>query len=289
MCMSGKVAMETIVKNPDRSPVFEPINLELSPADIQTIMSSYLDFLQLPDEEKSRLNHIDEARPRTGMSGHVSKNKNDIKDVFHMTQVLGQEWSLSRHYKLPLVSAEFLNNAEEAYYSLAKSTKAKYLEFEEGFPTLTGIHFPRSGKLGHHLRFLAYRGVVGDHLAKGHYDKGSGTIAVAESHGGLRLGFSEHDLEQLEYRQDQPVWFAGYGWHQLAEMLDIRTNRRAAWHDVVDTGERLDDETVRWAMVYFIDPANMYLESTQEQTHTPIPWRGMGNLALRSDSKSFLI
>lgn len=279
--------METIVKNPDRPTVYEPINLELSPADIEDLMSAYLDFLELPEEEKSRFYSLDETRQRTGMSGYVHKNRNDIKDVFHMTQALQQDWVLER-YKLPGISLEFLERATDAYYSLAGSTRAKYQELEEEFPGITGIHFPRSGKMRNVLRFLAYRGSVGHLLSHGHYDKGSGTIAVAESHGGLRLGFGEDDLELLADRQGQPIFFHGYGWHQLAEMLDIQTGRRAAWHDVIDIGERVDEETLRWALIYFIDPANMYLKSTQEQTHTPIPWRGLGNLALRSDSKSFL-
>lgn len=280
--------METLVKNPEKPQAYEPINLSLSTADINTVMDSYLNFLELPEAERQRLYHLDENKPRTGVSGYVRKDKSDIKDVFHMTQVLGQELWHCR-FKLPTASYEFLNNAEEAYYSLAKSAKAKYRQLEDELPGLTGIHFPRSGKLEHHLRFLAYRDARDGILAKGHYDKGSGTIAVAESHGGLRLGFGEDDLEQLEYRQDQPVFFPGYGWHQLAEMLDVETSRRATWHDVVDTGEQFDEDTKRWALVYFIDPANMYLESTQEQTHTPIPWRGLGQLALRADNKSFLI
>ena len=151
--------MKTSVLNPEIPPVYEPINLELGPTDIKQTMDSYLDFLQLPEAEKTKLYHFDEAKPRTGMSGYVHKEEDDIKDVFHMTQVL-RDKMMPATWRLPAISQDFLSNATEAYYSLARSTKQKYLELEEEMPNLTSIHFPRSRKLGHHLRLLAYQDSV---------------------------------------------------------------------------------------------------------------------------------
>jgi hypothetical protein len=124
-------------------------------------------------------------------------------------------------------------------------------------------------------------------LAQGHYDKSTGTIAVAESHGGLKVGYGPEDSLLVERNAYDPIFFPSYGWHQLAEITDSTTSLRAAWHEVEDTGERFNEATLRWALIFFINPANIYLESTQEQTHTPIPW--LGNTALRNDGKSFLI
>ena len=125
-------------------------------------------------------------------------------------------------------------------------------------------------------------------LARGHYDKGTGTIAVAESHGGLRLGFGEDDLELLDRDAYDPKFFHGLGWHQLAEIVDVETARKAAWHDVVQLDEHVSDDVMRWSMVYFIGPANMHLDSTLEQTHTPIPWRNCSKAAKTVLETSFL-
>lgn len=279
--------METLSKSPEAPLPYEPIALELSESDINTAMQLYLNFLKLPDTMKQSITHFDETMPRTGTSGYVYKDNKDIKHVFHMTQLLDKKFA-ERH-KLNRETSDFLEAAREIYYSVNHSVKNKYWELEEEIPMLVGLHFPTSGKLRHHLRFLAYQDSQDGTLAHGHYDKGSGTVAIAESHGGLRIGHGPNDLQSIERDNYNPLFFPGFGWHQLAEMLDVVPIRKAAWHDVVDNGERVDDKVMRWALVMFVDPANMYLESSQEQTHTPIPWRGLGNMALRSDNKSFLL
>lgn len=278
---------ETLTRNPEEGPLpYEPIALELSEGDINTAMELYLDFTRLPDEERKRIHHFDPARPRTGTSGYEHKGLfsadgkpyQDNKHVFHFTPELEEPFMNDllnfKDLNLPMETRNFLSASQEVYYSLAESTKQKYTELEENFPALVGMHFPKDGKLAHHLRFLAYQPGNDGMLARGHYDKGSGTIAVAESHGGLRIGLGEHDIKPLDRDQHDPVFFPAYGWHQLAQMLDVDTDKKAAWHDVIDTCEQLEEGITRWAMVYFVDPANIYLESTKEQTHTPIPWRG---------------
>lgn len=43
-----------------------------------------------------------------------------------------------------------------------------------------------------------------------------------------------------------------------------------AWHDVIDTGESVTDETRRWAMTYFINPAYLDTAPSAVETHTPL-------------------
>ncbi len=288
--------METLTQTYEPPQAYEPIKIELAKDEVQNVMDSYLNFLTLPQPERERLFHLDESRPRTGETGYVRKNAdssshdNDNKHYFHMTPDLWERFqpiSLEGR-KLPFESKLLIWNSHYVYQSLGKAALQKYIELETDFPLLKGIHFPSNGTLQHKLRLVAYQGGKDKTLAAGHYDKGTGTIAVAESHGGLRVGHSPKDLQLVERDQFEPIFFHGYGWHQLAEMLDVKTGRRAAWHDVIDTGERVREDVMRWAMIYFLDPANIYLESTKEQTHTPIPWRGLGNLVLRNDNQSFL-
>ena len=272
---------ELLLHNPEgRPPLYQPISLELGAGEIDEVMELYLDFLQLPEHERERIAFLDESYARTGESGYKYKDGNGVEDekhLFHMAHGLMDKFNVFERTNLPMESRAFLEAADEIYHSVTASTKEFYrgLEAEE-FPGLVGIHFPRNGVVRNKLRFLAYRGAKDGLLARGHYDKGTGTVAVAESHSGLRLGLGEHDLTLLDRDQYDPVFFHGYGWHQLAEMMDVETYRKAAWHDVVDTGESFDEDdgVLRWALIYFVDPAKVYLHSTKEQTHTPIDWRG---------------
>lgn len=281
----------TQIDNPEAPKPYQPIETGISQSDIVETIGLYREFLSLPEEHRIKLSWQDESRPRTGKSGYMNKgnrSSEDNKHVFHMTQDLEQVFSMEI-FKHPRETMQFFKAALEIHYSLNTAAKRQYEAMEDEIPGLVTMHFPKTGKRSSHTRFLAYGEPKGGLLATGHYDKSTGTIAVAESHGGLRVGYGLSDLSLLERSRFDPVFFPSFGWNQLAEMLGVITTKRAAWHDVIDTGERVDDDTSRWALVHFINPANIYLESTQEQTHTPIPWRGLGQLALRSDNQSFLV
>lgn len=294
--LEGK--MKTLVStNPEMPKPYESIDIDLNNEDIDVVMGAFIDFLHLPYEERVRIEYFDEQRPRTGRAGYVYKgerspdggSQQDNKHIFHMTKGLMDNFfteMLLRNY--PYETRNFLRLAYDVHQILAEAGKNKYQELEDDIPGITAMHFPRSGELTTHTRFLGYE-TGKSTLAAPHYDKSTGTIAVAESHGGLRLGFGDKDLTLVDRDQFDPVFFPSFGYHQLSEIMDTDVSRRAGWHDVVDTSERFSDEIARWALVNFINPANLYLDSTEEQTHTPIPWRGMGKLALRGDNASYLI
>lgn len=286
----------TALLNPETPPAYEPISIGHTESDITATMNSFMEFLQLPYEERVKVVFVDESRPRTGVSGYQHKGhaspdgsrQQDNKHIFHMTQTLHETYG-SHTRRLPHEARVFLRAAYSIHSALSAAAKRKYQELEGDIPGITNILFPPNGKNSNHTRFLAYQDAKRGMLASPHYDKGTGTIAVAESHGGLRVGYGPEDLKLLERSRFEPIFFPNYGYHQLAEMLGVDpTTRRAAWHDVIDTGDRVSEEVTRWSLIHFIDPAHIYLENTKEQTHTPIPWRGLGKLALRSDSQSFL-
>jgi hypothetical protein len=268
--------------------LYSPITLELGKQDITEAMKLYRDFIDLPHHIKSQLHHVDEARPRTGMSGYMHKGENapggskkqDNKHAFHYAQSL-EQLSL-RELDLPPEAMNFLSAAEEIYYSLDESVREHLAQLAEmeGIPWLVGLHHPTTnGERSHHLRFLAYEDPKGSNLADSHYDKSTFTVAVAESHNGLRIGNNDHDLQLLERGSFDPILFQGYGWHQLKDMFDIHSDLKPGWHDVIDTGERVDSGVTRWALIYFVNPTELYLESTQEQTHTPL-YPALGRAAL---------
>ena len=286
--------MNTLVASAEAPKPYEPIITGLAERDITDTMDAFLAFLELPEEEKEKVQYFDETRPRTGWSGYAHDRADpdigeyDNKHKFHMTQALAEAFRLTQWTRgFPSETRRFLALAEDLHLALAEAGKAKYQALEEDIPGITALHFPRSGQLATHTRFLAYEPGRST-LAEAHYDKSTGTIAVAESHDGLRIGTGNEDLRLIERDQFQPLFFPGFGYHQLAEIMDRDVSRRAGWHDVIDTQKRVTDTIARWAIVNFINPAHLYLDSTPEQTHTPIPWRGMGKLALRSDNASFL-
>ena len=265
--------LETLPHNPEHEPrLYQPVSLELSEGDITTAMELFQDFLSLPQAERLKLVHLDEARARTGRSGYHEKGSaegDDQKWLFHMSQDLAGRFDSRARKHMPGEARSFLDMSEEIFHSVMGSSQLLYQELEDEFPALVGMHFPADGTRRQHLRFLMYKGGEHQALARGHYDKGTGTIAIAESRDGLRLGYGEDDLTSLDRGQFDPVFFRGFGWHQLAEMLDVDTQHKAAWHDVQNTKPGPE---MRWALVYFIDPAKIYLDSTKEQTHTPIEW-----------------
>lgn len=289
------MSTHTALLNPERPPAYEPIAIDASESDIEATMDSFLAFLHLPYEERVKVVYLDESRPRTGKSGYEHKgsaspdghHRQDNKHIFHMTEALHRTF-YHQIWNQPRETRSFLQNAYALHHSLTAAAKQKYQELEDDMPGIANIHFPPDGTVANHTRFLGYQDAKDGLLAVPHYDKGTGTIAVAESHSGLRVGFGPDDLELLDRDRFDPIFFPSYGYHQLGEMLGARPTRRAAWHDVVDTGERVSADVTRWSLIHFIGPAHIYLESTKEQTHTPIPWRGLGSLALRSDNKSFL-
>lgn len=290
--------METIVQNPEKPTAYEPVIYHtLQEADVQRSMQSFQYFLQLPLEQRVKIFHVDETKPRTGRSGYSYKGTNspdgsarqDNKHIFHMTQDLERYFEYpSVTHKLPMEARMFMAEATRMHHQIIETAGRTYEKLESDLPGIYDIHFPYSGKNGNHTRFLAYEAPESQTLAAAHYDKGTGTIAVAESHGGLRVGYGPDDLTAVEREGFLPVFFPGYGYNQLAEMMGKTVGRRAAWHDVIDTEQRVSETVARWALIHFINPAYISLESTTEQTHTPIPWRGLGSMALRSDDKSFM-
>lgn len=281
--------MDKILYGSETRAPYEAIGTDLRAADINNTMAAYLDFLNLEEAERKKLFHLDSEHPRTGESGYVlktadpsSQETDDNKHFFHVTPTLARHFSPTtlEGRNLAAESRRLIETGSEIYRSLGQAALTTYKDLEILFPLLSNIHFPRDGDWKHKLRLVAYQGGTGQVLARGHYDKGTGTIAVAESHGGLRIGYGPEDLELIQRHRFDPIFFHGYGWHQLAEMLGVDTDRRAAWHDVIDTGERVRKDVMRWAMIYFIDPAHIYLESTKEQTHTPIKWNELARRAL---------
>jgi hypothetical protein len=279
----------------EEQPLFEPLSLDFDEKDMAESMRLYLEFLALPEEVKQRFQYFDEANPRTGKSGYM-RGVHDDKFIYHHTPDFWKMQNDMPADKKPAVAREFFSAADQMYFDVARGVKAKLGEWaeQENSPWIADANFPSDFQpsLKHHLRFLAYV----DGRARGHYDKSFATAAIAQSKNGLRIGVGEDDLELVQRENFEPLIFRGYGWHQMHEMLGQHTDKVAAWHDVIDVDEQTDErlqipklkvvnaakgieeilDISRVAIVDFINPAKIYLDSTLEQTHTPIRWRRIG-------------
>ncbi len=292
---------EKLTFSPEEIPgLYEPIDLpQTGPDEAQAAMDAYERFVRELDlTTKRKFHFIDQQHERTGESGYVYKENidptsheaRDRKHVFHYTPELRRIITGMPSREVPEAVKQLTIVAEEIYHDLARAVKGKFQEWSADAPWLVGVHFPADGTLDNHLRFLAYELGDGGKLAEGHYDKSVATVAVCESKGGLRLGVGEHDLQMLNREQFRPVIFRGYGWHQLHEIMDVPTPHKAAWHDVINLPEDPSDkpDLLRLSMVYFVNPAKLHLNSTNEQTHTPVRWRNTERASLPIDGSSFL-
>lgn len=299
----------------ERPPLYEPLSVSFTEADVSQAMQLYLEFLALPEDVKQQIYYIDESTARTSEAGYMRRKKaesnkptgDDEKFVYHHTPALMKVLRAGNYVSVPEAARQFVASADELYHQAAAAVKEKFIEWGEESPWLAGAHFPTNGAdMMHHLRFLGY--LNGN--ARGHYDKSVATAAIAQSKNGLRIGEGADDLELVQRKNFDPIIFAGYGWHQLHEMLGQSTKRRAAWHDTIDVDERPDPETgelpadmlrefrqakvgkevgadvldiMRVVIVDFVNPAHIYLNSTLEQTHTPINWRNGSRIATPLD------
>jgi isopenicillin N synthase-like dioxygenase len=115
------------------------------------------------------------------------------------------------------------------------------------------------------LRLLAYERMdPGEFLAKGHYDRGACTLAIAESAPGLRIGKGPEDLKEVVREPNQVPFFPG-----LTLQESTGPELAPSWHDVIQKEEHLlNEKTARWAIVGFLGAWNQRNLSWQE-THDP--------------------
>lgn len=175
-----------------------PVRINVKEKEFEDVMKIFENFTMLPDKHKHSLDFEgDVLRRNTSagyshtsatMGGNTIDTSKDNKHIFHYTPDVMQQWHRLSRSQRSQVLDEFVDKAQQLWFEAAKTTKVELERFEEFLPGIVALHFPPDGATNHHLRFLAYEPGVDGVLARGHYDKSTATIALAESHGGLRLG-----------------------------------------------------------------------------------------------------
>ena len=246
---------------------YAEIPIALSHDELQCAAEAFLEFLCLPQEIKERFHfRIDSESHRTQV-GYVRRHKNlghgDNKEYFHYHALARGRFSdLAEQDRAAM---NFFSHAENIFQKAADATHAILSIMEEGMAGIHNRFFPPNDFPSLFLRFLKYdQKGIGDFLARGHYDTGYMTLALAESALGLRIGSHDQDLVEAPPRREGTALFMPA--MRLREWLP---ELKPSWHDVVQRERHaVSDACARWAIVLFIDQGKINRESTIE-AHTP--------------------
>lgn len=288
---------------------FVPVGIDLGKGDLQTAIDKYLAFLEIGSEYHEATRFLLTARgdgdfgqySRVAGSEGVRGDVADNKDIFHFGSLSRQLIESRINGALPWEMKEFLDTAEEIYWAGQRSKRnvlgeLDYLQTPK--TNLIGIMQPERETLNDVLRFIAYY-PNDQKLAKGHFDRSTATLAIGESHEGLRIApgqnglFLDADetylkqlesrLRPVEHKDHEAKFFLGAGWNRLPAKYRIGNEELPlAWHDVVPSEKQVDQKVMRWAIVMFINPqAEMteYIVPTPPETR---PYKQLGRLSLET-------
>ncbi len=218
---------------------------------VELAIARYFDFLTLSDEEKNRWTiHLKrDENDRGSELGHWRRQSKtgfgyDDKEFFHYNAEFRNRFR--NDPTAPPELTAFIDATEPIYQAAMSSIQSMLDIVGEKYPNVADPYNELSV-----LRFLKYdRAPAGEFLARGHYDRGGCSLAIAESAPGLRIGHTERDLKEVTHQEGKAFFFP-------ALFMDQKTNGEfpPSWHDVVQKSENaFRPDTARWAIVFFATP-----------------------------------
>lgn len=236
--------------------------------EINLAVNKFMEFLKLPQKIKKSFLYRLLSEDRGSEVGYNFRERKlgnaDDREYFHYHQNAEQGFAQARKQQ-PELDA-LLTAMRPIYTKGIAMGKQIITTFEEEFPGITHAFFRKEEEPKCYLRLVAYnQHEPGDFLAIGHYDRGSCTIALAESKPGLRIGPSPQKEILVAHQPQQALFFPGIRFPEATNPSFI-----PAWHDVIQKATDAYSSTyARWALVLFIDTHEMTYV-TYEQAHTPI-------------------
>lgn len=228
---------------------------------------AFLDFLTLPEEVLRSL-HFPSPYENGTADGYTDKRNSgghDKKQYFHWSPILERELAYQAAARRYPHAARFFDLASIIY---AEADRVATEVFKCHFPDHVVRRTVVDGRISSAaLRFLAYDPKAGDFSAKAHYDKCPGTLALAESSPGLRIGCCDkHPLSKVSHQDGTCIFMPG----QLL-FEDTKGAIIPAWHDVVHHADvpPVRKDCARWSIVFFVNEENGRFPS-YEATHTPV-------------------
>jgi hypothetical protein len=283
---------------------YAPVGIDLGRSDLQTAMDRYLAFLEL-DEKFHSITQFELTGRGDGDFGQFRRTAGnegvrgtvaDNKDIFHFGSMTRQVVEARLSGALPHEMKEFLEAAEEIYWTGQRAKKQALEQLDYFEMGLVGVMQPERETINDVLRFIAYYPNKGN-LAKGHFDRSTATLAIGESHEGLRItpgqnGFIidadeaymnslDNKLQPVTHSEGEAKFFLGAGWNRLPDYLRVgNEDRPLAWHDVVESSTTVDEKVMRWAIVMFCNPhlgVHDYIVPSQPETR---PYKQLGRLVV---------
>jgi isopenicillin N synthase-like dioxygenase len=258
--------MDSFIKNITEKH-YAPVAFPLSHEELNNAADTFLEFLTLPDVIKNSFSMKGGFEHNYGVIGYKDRRQeegSDKKEFFHYHPSLDTYFESNPDKDMPEVEA-FLKAARAIDAAAARVLKETLTMLEPEFPNIVSEYFPGTHRRTI-LRFLKYDVAgKGKHLAKGHYDSGGCTLALAESAPGLRIGTYEEDLQPVVHADKTALFMPGLRFY-------TQTDQRfhPAWHDVVQASEdTLNESTARWAIVFFADGESQKDRPTTEEIFTP--------------------
>jgi len=247
---------------------FAPVSHTISAVEIQTAVDAFLNFLTLvPDTEKRKV-HFKSTFERGSADGYSDKRDDigkDPKEFFHWSPLLLDHPAYHELSKNSSEARAFFDTAERLYKELDVLGTTL---FQTEFPELAE-HCIVDNKLSYAMiRFLCYApNTEKNFSAQPHYDKGYGTLALAESTPGLRIGCCDkHPLEPVVHTEGTALFMP-------ADLMFGDSNHTIipAWHDVVTDPltPPVSTRCARWAIVFFICDKNGRF-SPWDKVHKPL-------------------
>lgn len=256
------------IKNQLQEKTFAEIPLSLKKETIDEAVKSFMDFLALPQEIKKTYLYRILPQDRGSEVGYNFRERKlgntDDREYVHYHEDAEKGFTEARKQQ-PELDA-LLTAMKPIYRESLKVAKKVIAEFEHEFPGISNKFFPEQVPPKCYLRLVAYnRHEPGDFLAIGHYDRGSYTLALAESSPGLRIGTSPEKVTPVTHKPEQAFFFPGIRFSEVTNNTYV-----AGWHDVIQkASDAFSDKYTRWALVLFIDSQEMTYV-TWEQAHTPL-------------------
>lgn len=287
---------------------YAPVGIDLGKSDLQTAMDRYLAFLELDDSfhKLTRYYLHDRGDGDFGQytrSAGTLGNRGEVqdnKDIFHFGSMTRQVIEARLDGSLPSEAKDFLEAAEEIYWAGQRSKKQSLQQLDCFDTGLVGVMLPEKDNIQDVLRFIAYYPNEGG-LAKGHFDRSTATLAIGESHEGLRIAPGQNgyvldasqqymesldaSLQPVEHKNREAKFFLGAGWNRLPNHLKtINEDMPLAWHDVVASDKKVDNKVMRWAIVMFMNPELGLREYTVPSPVETRPYKQLGRIATFKES-----
>lgn len=237
------------------------VPFRVSHKEFQEAIDVFVKFLALPLETKEKIHFKIRPEDRGTEVGYRrylrDEGQTDNREYVHYHR-LAEERFAEKRRQIPELD-ELLRSMKRIHDEAVGTVHQIMLALDERFP---GI----SNKIeNHYLRFLKYdRAKPGEFLAKGHYDRGSCTLALAESAPGLRMGVDDQHLKEIVHHEGEALFMPGLKFSLITSGEFVPT-----WHDVVQKGDdAYSDDIARWAIVLFADAKDMPI-ITYDEAHTP--------------------